>query len=221
MTQEQANSGLHADPEVRAATGEQDYFMVFGLPRLLNLDAAALEKQFYRLSRKLHPDLFATASAEKQQEATERSSLLNDAYRTLKDPVARTKYLLLLEGASIEDESAREHTAARAEGRPVNQNVPADLLAEVFELNMQLEELRMGGDDPDLKAQLRESRTGLQGQLADCDKQMRQLWSSWDEAEQRGDAAAKDSARNAMVALLQRRNYLRNLVWDVLEALGE
>jgi len=199
----------------------EDYFTVFGLPRMLQIDLPALEKQFYKLSRKLHPDLFATASAEQQQQATEHSSLLNDAYRTLRDPVERTKYLLRLEGASVEEESAREHKAAAAEGRPVNQNVPADLLMEVFELNMQLEELRMGGDDPELRGQLQQSRTGLEQQLLDCDAQLRQCWQQWDSAAGQPDAAAKDAAKQAMVALLQRRNYIRNLVWDVLEALGE
>ncbi len=66
------------------APAATDYFAVFGLPRLLNLDTAALEKKFYKLSRRLHPDMFATASEKEQGWSTEQSSLLNDAYRTLK-----------------------------------------------------------------------------------------------------------------------------------------
>src|SRR5713101_3833256 len=74
------------------------YFTLFQLPQHLNLDAAALEKQFYALSRRLHPDRFAAKSAFEQETTLAASSHLNDAYRTLKDPILRTQYLLKLKG---------------------------------------------------------------------------------------------------------------------------
>src|SRR5579864_9150635 len=80
-----------------------DYFEFFGLPRKLDLDVAVLEKDFYELSRKLHPDLNARAGSKEQEWSLEQSSLLNDAYRTLKDPVQRTQYLLRLEGVELEE----------------------------------------------------------------------------------------------------------------------
>jgi molecular chaperone HscB len=222
MTPTQAQDGVDTRVAADCAGSiHDDYFSVLGLPRLLTIDVAALEKQFYRLSRKLHPDLFATASAEAQRQATERSSLLNDAYRTLKQPVERTKYLLQLEGASIEDESEKDRAAAQAAGRPREQKVPPDLLAEVFELNMQLEELQIGGDDPDLKQQLQSARLGFEEQLSNCDAQMHRLWSQWDSALTGNDEAGKAAAKEAMVSLLNRRNYIRNLVRDVQQALGE
>jgi molecular chaperone HscB len=207
--------------KVQAPTEGTDYFAVFGLPRLLVLDAAGLEKQFYKLSRRLHPDMFATAGANEQAWSTEQSSLLNDAYRTLKSPVERTVYLLRLEGASIEEESEKDRAEAKASGKQREQKVPADMLEEVFELNMQLEELRMGGDDADLKAQLKGEREKFDGQLKDCDRQMTELWAKWDAAWQQSDEAGKDGAKEKLVALLHRRNYIRNLVRDVNEALGE
>jgi molecular chaperone HscB len=61
-----------------------DYFSFFGLPRKLNLDVTALERDFYALSRKLHPDLYAQSNETEQQRwSLEKSSQLNDAYRTL------------------------------------------------------------------------------------------------------------------------------------------
>lgn len=210
-------------PENAIAPSE-DYFSIFDLPRFLNIDTAALEKQFYALSRRLHPDLFATKPAAEQEWATERSSLLNDAYRTLKEPIARTRYLLKLEGASLEEDSERNVAEARASGKPREQKVPPDLLAEVFELNMQLEELKMGGensDDADLKEQLRASAALFQSQLAACDSELSGHWAHWDAAQTAHDAAGKDSAKQAMVDLLHRRNYIRNLVRDVQEAVGE
>jgi len=120
-----------------------DYFTFFGLPRKLNVDVAALERDFYELSRKLHPDLNARAASKEQEWVLEQSSLLNDAYRTLKDPIKRTQYLLLLEGVELEEQSKTATDQARATGETKKQIVPPDLLEEVFELNMQLEELHM------------------------------------------------------------------------------
>ena len=135
-----------------------DYFTFFGLPRKLNLDVARLEKEFYELSRKLHPDLNARADKREQEWSLEQSSLLNDAYRTLKDPIKRTQYLLRLEGVELEEQSKAATEKARASGEVKKQIVPPDLLEEVFELNMQLEELRMnkkmGEDDPALAKEL-------------------------------------------------------------------
>src|SRR5580704_13540744 len=131
-----------------------DYYTFFGLPPKLNLDVNALERSFYELSRKLHPDLNARASSQEQEWSMEQSSLLNDAYRTLKDPIKRTQYLLHLEGVELEEQSKSATEKARASGEQKKQVVPPDLLEEVFELNMQLEELRMnkkmGDDDPAL-----------------------------------------------------------------------
>src|SRR5438552_14724663 len=120
-----------------------DYFTFFGLPPKLHVDVPALEKSFYELSRKLHPDLNARARSQEQEWSMEQSSLLNDAYRTLKDPIKRTEYLLQLEGVELEEQSKNATETARASGEIKKQVVPPDLLEEVFELNMQLEELRM------------------------------------------------------------------------------
>src|SRR6476646_11786053 len=120
-----------------------DYFTFFGLPIKLNLDVAALEKDFYEFSRKLHPDLNARAGSQEQEWSLEQSSLLNDAYRTLKDPIKRTQYLLHLEGIVLEEQSKSATEQARTTGELKKQIVPPDLLEEVFELNMQLEELKM------------------------------------------------------------------------------
>src|SRR6202140_5551374 len=134
-----------------------DFFPFFGLPRKLNLDVAALDKDFYELSRKLHPDLTARAGSKEQEWSLQQSSLLNDAYRTLKDPIKRTQYLLHLEGVELEEQSKSATEQARSTGKLKQQIVPPDLLEEVFELNMELEKLRMnkkmGEDDAALIAE--------------------------------------------------------------------
>ena len=94
-----------------------DYFTFFALPRKLNVDVALLEREFYELSRKLHPDLCARADKREQEWSLEQSSLLNDAYRTLKDPIKRTEYLLRLEGVELEEQSKTATEKARATGQ--------------------------------------------------------------------------------------------------------
>ncbi|MGD0889458.1 MAG: Fe-S protein assembly co-chaperone HscB [Acidobacteriaceae bacterium] len=199
------------------------YFEIFSLPAKLVLDNAALEKRFYALSRRLHPDRFAAKPAEEQAAALGESSRLNDAYRTLKDPIARTEYLLKLEGVELEEQSKSATEAARATGTAKKQIVPADLLEEAFELNMQLEEMRMakkmGEDDPQLRKDLLAAKASFDAKMAAAQAELETLWARWDAALDAEDAPAKDAARDAMVALLNRRSYIRNLVRDVNDAL--
>ena len=200
-----------------------DYFEIFSLPPHLTLDTAALERSFYALSRKLHPDRFASRPPAEQQAVLAASSELNDAYRTLKDPIARTEYLLKLEGIELEEQASAATAAARASGTAKKQVVPADLLEEAFELNMQLEEMRaakkVGDEDPQLRADLLAAKADFDAKLAATDADLANLHAQWDAAVDANDSAARGAARDAMVALLNRRSYLRNLVRDVNEAL--
>src|SRR6201992_4301498 len=120
-----------------------DYFEIFSRPRHLSIDTAALEKAFYAQSRKLHPDRFASKPQAEQDAALAASSQLNDAYRTLRDPIPRTEYLLSLQGVQLEEQSRAATDAAKASGTEKKQVAPPDLLEEAFELNMQLEGVRM------------------------------------------------------------------------------
>src|ERR1700753_513223 len=165
-----------------------DYFEIFSRPRHLSIDTAALEFSFYAQSRKLHPDRFAARPKAEQDAALEASSQLNDAYRTLRDPIARTEYLLGIEGIQLEEQSRAATDAAKAAGTEKKQVAPPDLLEEAFELNMSLEELKMG-DDPDARAQLESERTKFTAMLAETQQRLEQLWSAYDEAEDAGDAA--------------------------------
>ncbi len=204
-----------------------DYFTFFGLPLKLNIDVAALEKSFYELSRKLHPDLNAQADTQEQEWSMEQSSLLNDAYRTLKDPIKRTAYLLHLEGVVLEEQSKSATEQARATGEIKKQIVPPDLLEEVFELNMQLEELRMnkkmGEDDPALIAEIGKQKLSLEAKYEALLQELQTYWKSWDSLIDRSPSAVEERAqvRDKMVNVLNRRNYIRNLVRDVNAALED
>ena len=88
---------------------------------------------------------------------------------------------------------------------------------------MQLEEIRaakkLGDDDPQLRADLQRAKSEFDAKLAATDADLATLHAQWDAALDADDSAAKAAARDAMVALLNRRSYLRNLVRDVNDAL--
>jgi molecular chaperone HscB len=201
-----------------------NYFEFFDLPRRLTLDVAALEKQFYAMSRRLHPDRFAAKPVAEQEAALAQSSLLNDAYRTLKEPILRTQYLLKLEGVELEEQSKAATEAARTTGEEKKQIVPPELLEEVFELNMQLQEMRaarqMGEDEPELRRDLMTTKDAFDARMVETQAELERLWVVWDLGVDTRDEAAKARTRDAMVTLLNKRSYLRNLVRDVNEALG-
>ena len=114
------------------------FYEAFDLAPALSLDIEDLKKRFYERSRQWHPDKFSRASAEEQEKALEMTAVLNDAFRTLRDPVARAEYFLKENGIELSKEA------------------PPELLEEVFELNMALEELREGDDSA--RPQLMEAR---------------------------------------------------------------
>jgi len=204
-----------------------DYFTFFGFPRKLNLNTATLEKEFYALSRKLHPDVFGQADDQERTWSLEQSSRLNDAYRTLKDPVKRTEYLLKLEGVELEEQSKQATEKARATGELKKQVVPPDLLEEMFELNMQLEELRMqkkmGEDDPALIEEISQAKLALEEKHDALLHELKTQWNEWDKVVDASESNRIEIIRrqilDKMVDVLNRRNYIRNLVRDVSEVL--
>jgi molecular chaperone HscB len=173
-----------------------DFYEIFGLPRSLNLSLDDLQKRFYELSRQLHPDRFMQKPEAERQRALEKSSALNDAYRTLKDPIKRAQYLLSLEGFDIGEQRSKD--------------VPPELLEEVFELNMALEEMR-GGDDS-ARPQLEAAEKNFTNMLAESGQQLEALFAQYDAAQSR-DVLAQ--VRN----VLNRRKYIQNLVSEVEKTL--
>ncbi len=206
-----------------------DYFTFFGLLYKLNVDVAKLEREFYGLSRHLHPDINAVKTLEEQQWSLEQSSQLNDAYRTLKDPLTRTEYLLRLQGVHLEEQSKTATEEARRTGKAKKQVVPPDLLEQVFELNMQLEEARMnkkmGEPDRSLALELQDTRKQLQSKYDGMMQELHTAWNEWDglidRSKQNVAVLEEDriAVRDKMVDVLNRRTYLRNLLRDIDEVL--
>ncbi len=199
---------MSAAPTSTTQSKTVDYFAIFGLPRKLWIEMSALEQKFLQLSWKLHPDNFVNAPEEEREVSLKRSSELNDAYRTLRDPVGRVEYLLGIEGARKEGEH--------------KQQAPPELLEEVFELNESLDELReakaYGGDLGALKPRLESAEKGFQQKLGEVDAQLQAAAKEWDAALQ-ADSATRKKVMAKLNELLNRRSYIRNLVTNVQKEL--
>lgn len=162
----------------------RDFFEFLELPRNLAIDTKDLEKRFYALSRKYHPDVHARKSQQERALAEEAAAVLNDAYRTLRDPIQRAQYLLKLEGFDI--------------GEQTTKDVPPELLEEVFELNEVIEEMGNG----EALAPFRTRFAGMQG---DIDAELQEKFAEWDRGRDR-------EALVAVRGLLNRRKYITNLI---------
>jgi molecular chaperone HscB len=175
----------------------RNYYDFLGLQRKLTINQEDLQKRFYALSRQWHPDRFSRKGADEQALALEATALLNDGYRTLKDPIARAQYLLSEEGFSIGEQRSRD--------------VPPELLEEVFELNMMLEELKEG--DESARAQLESAKEHFLGMQTDIDHDLESLFARYDSAD--AQSATAKQVLHDMRGMLNRRRYIENLIQDV------
>lgn len=185
-----------------------NHFEVFGLERRLGIDADALQRRFYELSRRYHPDFHAGAAPAEQARALEASARLNAAYRTLRDPIARIDYLVRVEEGRETKEGAGEKPKA-----------PPELLAEMFEIQEALADARTGGLDEATRRTLAAQRERLLArQLEEEARLTGSLSTAW-------DAATGGGERGAILAsfkeALATRAYLRTVIEDLGQALGE
>jgi molecular chaperone HscB len=185
-----------------------DYFSVMGLPRRLQIDTRVLEPVYHALSRRFHPDSYRRASPRERVIALENSALLNQAYRTLRDPIERAAYLVQLE---------RGRAGERQAGPP------EALFERILEVQELLADFRLADPGPErdalrprltvVREELRAERDRRTGRLAG------ELFEAWDRLQEpdRVDAAAERSEVVArMEALLGERSYL-NRVLDSLD----
>lgn len=182
-----------------------DFFSYLGLPRKLAVDLVTLEQNFRALSRQFHPDYFYKAEPAERRASLERSSYLNDAYRTLKNPIARIEYLLQIEGMV---------TGGHGEE---TKHVPPSLLEDVFELNEQLDDVKQmrasGADSDEWKARLEQARRPIEARRASHERDLGALVQEWDALVDR--SAPAGDRRTVLQALRERmleRNYITNLL---------
>lgn len=164
-----------------------------------------LDKRFRSRSREFHPDYFHNASPEERRASLSRSSHLNDAYRTLRDPQSRAAYLLELEGFVAKSP------------QDASKQVPPALLEEVFALNEELEDVRAmrrdGAPDVAWRSRLGRARQPIDAKRAAHEAGLEELAARWDGLV---DADASEPERRPVLEALRdrmlERNYITNLI---------
>lgn len=131
-----------------------DHFSLFGLPARFELDARALERAWREVAAQVHPDRYATASAAERRVAMQWAARANEAYRQLRDPLLRARYMCEQAGVDLQTES--------------NTAMDPAFLMQQMEWREKLDEAR---DDAvtaaALQAELDEARAQMRSTLAD------------------------------------------------------
>ena len=95
---------------------QQDRFATLGFAPSFD-EPEGLDDKFRTLSRKLHPDRFARATPQERRYSLEQTTLLNESYKTLKDPVRRAEHLLTLRGIQGDPKMSPEFLEQTLEDR--------------------------------------------------------------------------------------------------------
>ena len=201
--------------KVQPLSKDIDYFTCLGLPRKLNIDTVSLETKFYELSRAFHPDFYEGKSEMERAVSLANSAILNQAYRTLKDPIQRVEYLLRLEAGAAED---------------IPGKAPADLFETILEIQEHLEEFHAAKSQGDATSAarasdlLRNARKTLESKRAALESRLAELFQIWDRlVEKKTQAqthpAKKEQTLKEMRDLLSERTYVTNMLQNITEAL--
>ena len=173
-----------------------DYYRFFGLERRLDLDPADLQARYYRLSRLVHPDRYQKGTPNERRFSLDATAILNDAYRTLRDPVARAEFFLKGEGLEAPPGKSK--------------HVPPELLEEVFEVNMALEAL--GEGDAAVRPSLETALRKFHSLRDQSDAELAALFAEYDRSGGRGTLARIRGA-------LDRRSFISNLIEEIEQGL--
>ena len=129
----------------------QNHFELFGLSPAFGLETEALERSYRQIQAQVHPDRFAHAGDAERRASLQWTTRVNEAYRTLKDPVQRAKHLLELQGVDVAFET--------------NTAMPPDFLVKQMELREALEEAKDAPRLDALRMELRRSRSALETEI--------------------------------------------------------
>ena len=136
----------------RRCRAMHNHFELFGLPARFEVDGEPLERSYREIQSRVHPDRFANAGDAERRASLQWTTRVNEAYRTLKDPVQRAKHLLELHGVDVAFET--------------NTAMPSDFLVQQMELREALEAAKDAATLDSLREQLRNSRRALEREVA-------------------------------------------------------
>jgi molecular chaperone HscB len=178
-----------------------DCFAALGIPRKLTIDLGALERRYHELSRKLHPDRFASKGPKVRDASLRATATLTRSYRTLRDPVGRGLYWLELNGEKLAEN---------------NKRVPPELAELVFEVQEQLAEMQASSDPEaahERATEIAARRLELQFKMDEMLAGLDRNFAKWDQP------ADEKTLTLELKTILSNIAYLRTLIRDVDRAL--
>jgi molecular chaperone HscB len=181
-----------------------DSFAALELPRKLSIDLAALERIYHDLSRRIHPDRFASRDPRIRDASLRATALLTRSYRTLRDPTQRGLYWLELNGEKLSEN---------------NKRVPAELAELVFEVQEQLASMHDAPADSGLVADVEKRRIELQATMDETVAELERNFNRWDRVSPEIPDQDRKMLTTELKAILSKIAYIRTLIRDVDRAL--
>src|SRR5260370_29892179 len=166
-----------------------DSFAALGLPRKLSIDVAALERLYHDLSRKIHPDRFASRDARIRDASLRATAMLTRSYRTLRDPTQRGLYWLEQIGEKLSEN---------------NKRVPAELAELVFEVQERLASMRDASADSGLVADVEKWRGELQATMDETVAQLERNFNRWGRVSPESTEKDRKMLTTELTAILSR-----------------
>ena len=182
---------------IQLLPSQADYFSVLGIPRNPVVDENFLSRRYYDLSRRLHPDLYQTGTAQEKEASLKNTALLTRAYRTLRDAVQRGQYWLELNGEHLGKE---------------NNRVPRQLAELVFEVQEKLaeaREARAAGKSAEVQTELAQIHGELDRKVTQLRDDLGANFVQW------ADNASPTALLPVLKNILSELAYLRTLLRDV------
>ncbi|HEY6822388.1 MAG TPA: Fe-S protein assembly co-chaperone HscB [Burkholderiales bacterium] len=139
------------------ALTSSNHFELFGLPPAFTLDQALLEKAYRDIQSQVHPDRFARSGDAERRASLQWTTRVNEAYRTLRDPVQRAKHLLELHGVDVAFET--------------NTQMPTEFLLQQLDLREELDRARSKRDPrllDELRSRLARDKNLIERQIAEA-----------------------------------------------------
>jgi len=173
-----------------------NYFQLFEISPKYFIDIKELEKKFYELSRKMHPDKFQTKGLDEIKRATESYALLNKAFATLKDPDDRAQYIFGLAQFKVSDSK---------------KTLPPELAEEYFNLQEALED---DSQSENTKNLVKEFSLLVKNQVQSQNQFQENAFKEWDNLKSPINKSAFPLFTKASHAILQ-KNYLKSMAQDL------
>lgn len=193
---------------------DTDYFTLFDIGYKLSVDPELLEKQYYELSRRFHPDYYQQRSKAEQDISLENTAFLNTAYQILQAPLKKTAYLLrLIEGEGEDQEPAQ---------------APEALFEDIFEIQETLEDLRaLDQSDEIRRAELEKTLRAASERMAQFESEEKErlnaLFVKWDTLEtercDNGFTEGQKELLTPMKQILSHAAYLERILQNIKTAL--